>query len=386
MPVSGPLAQILARLREFREEAGITAKELEEKLILGPGWIESFEAGRAVPAVDALLAILHAVGRTPAELFDGAAAGAAPGEVERSLFAEPDGDDLLLRFKYADFDASYRLPGASLAEFEGALRVLRDGLAGKGQKSDAIVATFQTAMDLWPRANPSDMWWFLVQRAYLDPFNHPASAARTDLPQSWKRTAGWALERVLVAHYGPFLESRGVSVAIPPAAEKRQLLGQLRISGRLEADKVDVVLSGRADDRSEPRCFGAVHVKASFAERRTDDVNLSRALIEAGYCSPFWTMDCKSTPSADPANRGELGELLAEADDPRSAKRKDFEVDGFFSGCFSYNATTKPTPRGQKHVASRVHVCDFSDPDDDFSRFLLAEWDAFRKRGPVARK
>lgn len=58
-------------------------------------------------------------------------------------------------------------------------------------------------------------------------------------------------------------------------------------------------------------------------------------------------------------------------------------MDGFFSGCFSYNANTKPTPRGQKDVASRVHVCDFSDPDDGFSRFVLEEWDAFRKRGPA---
>lgn len=203
MPISGPLAQILARLREFREAAGITTTELEQELILGPGWIESFEAGRALPAVGALLAILHAVGRTPAELFDGAGSGAAPGSVERFLFAEPDGDDLILRFPYADFDASYRLPGASLGEFEEVLRVLRDGLAGRGQKSDAIVASFRTAMDCWPEANPSDMWWFLVQRAYLDPFNHPASAARTDLSQSWKRAAGWALERILVAHYGP---------------------------------------------------------------------------------------------------------------------------------------------------------------------------------------
>lgn len=309
MPISGPLAQILARLREFREAAGITTTELEQELILGPGWIESFEAGRALSAVDALLAILHAVGRTPAELFDGAGSGAAPGSVERFLFAEPDGDDLILRFPYADFDASYRLPGASLGEFEEVLRVLRDGLAGRGQKSDAIVASFRTAMDCWPEANPSDMWWFLVQRAYLDPFNHPASAARTDLSQSWKRAAGWALERILVAHYGPFLESHGVSVAIPVGAEKGRLLGRLQISGRLEIDKVDVVLSGRADDRSEPECFGVVHVKASFAERRTDDVELSRALIEAGYCSPFWTMDCKSTPGAHPVNRGELGEL-----------------------------------------------------------------------------
>lgn len=385
MLVSRPVGQILGRLRNFREEAGITTKELEKKLILGPGWVESFEAGRAIPSVDALLAVLHAVGGTPGELFDGVESGAAPGAMERFLFAEEDDDALFLHFKYADFDASYLLRGASLREFEEVLRVLRDGLAGNGQKSDAIVAAFRTAMACWPQANPSDIWWFLVQRAYLDPFNHPASEARRDFAQSWKRAGGWALERILVAHYGPFLEQHGVCVSIPAGEEKGRLLGQVHISSRLEIDKVDVVLSGRTSNQPEPQCFGVVHVKASFAERRTDDVELSRALIEAGYCSPFWTMDCKSTPSAAPINKGELGELLDEVNDSRSAKRKDFEVDGFFSGCFSYNASTKPTPPDQDNVASRVFVCDFSDPDDDFSRIILEEWGAFRKRGPKAR-
>jgi transcriptional regulator with XRE-family HTH domain len=380
VPVSRPLRLILDRLREFREEAGITTTDLEKELILGPGWVRSFEAGGAVPSVDTLLAILHAVGRTPAELFGGVEAGAEPGTVERSLFAESAGDDLVLHFDYADFDASYFLRDASLEEFEEVLRVLRDGLAGSGQKSDAIMAAFRGAIDSWPQANPSDIWWFLVQRAYLDPFNHPASEARRDFEQSWKRAGGWALERILVAHYGPFLARHGVSIAIPKGEEKKKLLGQVDIPSRLEIDKVDVVLSGRDGADAEPRCFGAVHVKASFAERRTDDVELSRALVQAGYCSPFWTMDCKSTPGVAPVNKGELGELLDEAGDARSAKRKDFEVDGFFSGCFSYNAATKPTPAAQKDVAAAIHVCDFSDPDDDFSRFIRRAWDAFRKR------
>jgi len=60
-------------------------------------------------------------------------------------------------------------------------------------------------MELWPHANPSDIWWFVVSRAYHDPFNHPAHYARLDLGQSWKRTGGWALEEVLVRHYGPAL-------------------------------------------------------------------------------------------------------------------------------------------------------------------------------------
>jgi len=185
---------------------------------------------------------------------------------------------------------------------------LRNGLSrltaatapGRAIKKDAVATAFLKAVELWPKANPSDLWWFLVYRAFCDPYNHPAQFARLNLDQSWKRTAGWALEEVLVRHYGPL----------------RKHIQEARLTGRIEADKVDVLLTG--DTGSGPRFFGVVHVKASFAERRTDDVPLSEALARAGYTSPLWTMDCKSSPATHPLNRGELGR----AHGKRGAKRK----------------------------------------------------------------
>jgi transcriptional regulator with XRE-family HTH domain len=379
MPASPTVERLLRRVRELREKAGIAPEELERQLILGPGWIDRFEAGEAVPDLDVLMAILHLLGRTPADLFNELEIDSHPGSVARNLLAEAIGDDLLLQFDYADHEASHHLADASLDEFEEVLRILRDGLATMAQKSDAVVATFEEAVSVWPDSNPSDLWWFLVYRAYLDPFNHPASQARRNFHQSWVRTGGWALERILVRHYGPFLQQHGIQISIPVGDEKELLVGQLKVPSRLEPDKVDVVLSS-ADTDGRPVCFGAIHVKASFAERRTDDVELSKALVDAGYCSPFWTMDCKSSPSDNPVNRGELGELLGEMDDTRSAKRKDFEVDGFFSACFSYNSRTKPTPVDQKDVAARIYVCDFKDPDDPFTGYVRAEWERFKKQ------
>ena len=215
---------------------------------------------------------------------------------------------------------------------------------------------------------------FVVSRSYYDPFNHPADYARLNLDQSWKRTGGWALEEIFVRHYGAFLHERGVKMYIAPADEKRRILARLKVADRLEADKVDVMLSGTVAGRDE--FFGVCHVKASIAERRTDDVPLSRALIKAGYTSPFLTMDCKSGPSESPVNRGELGSVLRGKTDERSAKRKDIEDDGYFSACFSYNRNTIPTPQKQRAKA-RIYVCDFSDPDDAFSEFVLAEWKRF---------
>jgi hypothetical protein len=120
-----------------------------------------------------------------------------------------------------------------------------------------------------------------------------------------------------------------------------------------------------------------VHVKASFAERRTDDVPMSKALVDGGYVSPLWTLDCKSTPSDNPFNKGELGTAKSRIEDRRSAKRKDIEDDGYFSSCFSYNKNTIPTLINQKSKA-RIFVCNFNGPSKDaFFNFIVESWNQF---------
>lgn len=385
------IERMLTRLRELREEAGITPEELDARLILGPGWTARFESGQTVPTLDVLVVILAALGRSLGDLLEGL--GAATGEnttaaavVDRVLWAEEQGENLLVHFPYADHDATYELENATLSEFEDVVRVLRDGLAVLGQgrvpdrsaKMTAVARSFLRAVELWPHVNPSDIWWFMVARAYHDPFNHPASFARLDLGQSWKRTGGWALESILVSHYGPALKKAGIKLFIADSKQRRHYISQLAVADRLEADKMDVLLVGELE--GEERCFGVVHVKASFAERRTDDVPMSHALVQAGYCSPLWTMDCKSTPASEPLNRGELGAPLSGAVDKRSAKRKDIEDDGYFSACFSYNARTAETPEGQS-ARPRIVVCDFRDPDDDaFVRFIKRSWQEMQPR------
>ncbi len=133
-----------------------------------------------------------------------------------------------------------------------------------------------------------------------------------------------------------------------------------------------MVLTG--DTPQGPKFFGVIHVKASFAERRTDDVPMSIALTRAGYTSPLWTMDCKSMPAAQPLNRGELGVVEGR----RSAKRKDIENEGYFTGCFSYNKNTRPSPV-ELPEERRIRVADFSNPDDEFSRFIIRRWQTLPK-------
>lgn len=374
----GYLKALLANLRVLREGAGLSESQLEERLILGPGWIAQFENGITVPSIDMVLAILHELGAHLDQLLDGLPEPEAA-EVERTIFAEESGQNLTINFRYANFDAQYELADGTMDDFEAVLKTLRDGLArlanpnstqSEAIKRDSVARTFLTAVRLWPTANPSDLWWFFVSRAYCDPYNHPAQFARLSFEQSWKRTGGWALEEILVQHYGPFLKQHGVNLFVPDGAEKQRLAESLRLTDRLEADKIDVVLTG--DTTNGSRFFGVVHVKASFAERRTDDVPMSLSLIRSGYTSPLWTMDCKSTPSAHPINRGELGDT----DGRRSAKRKDIENDGYFTGCFSYNKNTQPS-QTTLPAERRIYVCDFTNPDDVFSQFILQQWRKF---------
>ncbi|MBL7186957.1 MAG: helix-turn-helix transcriptional regulator [Phycisphaerae bacterium] len=375
------LIALLERLRVLREQVGVSASELEERLILGPGWITRFERAETIPSLEMLLAIAGEMGFGMEELFSNLPDAAQNPKVERHIYVEKAGSDVTVRFRYASYDAKYTLSNSTVDEFEHVVKTLRDGLSrlssadtrlGQALKTDSVTRAFLEAVKTWPTANPSDIWWFLIYRAYCDPFNHPAQFARLDLTQSWKRTGGWALEEILVRHYSPFLKKKGIALFIPDGAKKQEIVNAIDVGDRIEADKIDVVLSGCKAGRKSI-FFGVVHVKSSFAERRTDDVPMSTALSSSGYTSPLWTMDCKSTPADEPLNRGELGEVGGR----RSAKRRDIEDEGYFTGCFSYNQNTVPSP-SILPAERRIYVCDFRNPDDCFTRFVVARWKDFR--------
>ena len=201
--------------------------------MLGPGWIDAFETGTVVPTLDVFLALVQALEVT---IHDVTANVPPVGALTRKLYASQHNTDLLLHFDYTDYKATYRLPQATLAEFEALLHQLRIDLAATataqvGQddasKTDAVATAFLSAVACWPTANPSDLWWFLIYRAFLDLFNHPATESQRDLGQSWKRTAGWALERVLVWHYRPWLAEHNVRLFVAEASEKQALIAQL---------------------------------------------------------------------------------------------------------------------------------------------------------------
>ncbi len=380
------LSLIPYRLKQFREQSGFTAAQVEECLILGPGWVHAIESGLIIPSLDLVASLLSVYSKSLADLAEGAT-GAVP-SIHRSIVAAANGQNIDVNFEYSKHDATYKLLNATIEQFNEVVLTLRNGLArlsslnnddsdlAKSIKTESVASAFLKAVMLWPSANPSDIWWFVVYRAYCDQYNHPSEHSRLDYTQSWKRTGGWALEKILEKHYSPILAQHGINLVIADGARKSRLIQRISIGHRLEADKIDILLT--VGEGVSEKLIGVVHVKASFAERRTDDVPMSQALVKAGYISPLWTMDCKSSPSTNPINRGELGEVfIGQGVDYRSAKRKDIEDDRYFSACFSYNKNTKPTP-DEYNARARVVVCDFSTPNDLFVRFIVTERDRVR--------
>jgi hypothetical protein len=48
----GYIQALLKNIEVLREKAGLAPGDLEERLILGPGWIDRFERGESVPSID----------------------------------------------------------------------------------------------------------------------------------------------------------------------------------------------------------------------------------------------------------------------------------------------------------------------------------------------
>ena len=336
----------------------MTQEDLAEVSGLDRSYIGGVERGERNPTLSAILRLASSLQVSPAAFFEGIGQNApVSGPLLYGLRAAASDEGLLIHFKYDQFDAEFSLPDATQQEFNEVVKVLRDGLTTSKRRADAVANAFLLAVKTWPDANPSDLWIFLINHAYCDRSNHPVDNARLNLEQSWKRTSGWALERVLVSHYGPFLGGKGLRLEIPNKARKIRLLGHLD-DPRVIPDKADVLVSYECE--GSERLLGVVHVKASIAERRTDDVPMSQALLEAEHLSVFWTMDSKAFPGTRPVNLGELGGV---GDGQTSDKRRDFEEHGNFSACFSYNRNTIATTSDSDRAASRIFGCDFTNPD-----------------------
>ena len=132
--------------------------------------------------------------------------------------------------------------------------------------------------------------------------------------------------------------------------------------------KLDTALEGRRDWQWQ--IFGGAHVKASLAERVSDDVPTSEKMMGKGFLSPLLTLDVKSfPPPKDVVNRGELG-----SPDKPSEKRTYIEEHGSFDNCYSYNLRSVPS-RGKTTSGKKIYTLRMSGQRDQLVDDLEAAQD-----------
>lgn len=270
-----------------------------------------------------------------------------------------------LRLTVNRVEAELDLPGLTEAAYRRVQDNLNRFLSEPATKNrEAIAAAFLRVLRESPEANPSDLWHHVVYRLYCDilPRHRPQNPG-----QSWVRASGEALEQFVEAWYGPILERRGVEIiALISRDQKRNVLEVMGLGREVGDSKLDVALYLASTEGRE--IFGGVHVKASLAERVSDDVPASRAMMKRGLFSPLWTLDVKSfpPPHGDLVNKGELGSREAP-----SEKRRYIEEHGDFDNCYSANRRSVPSA-GSTASGRRIYTLNLSEQPDQFASDVIS--------------
>ena len=258
------------------------------------------------------------------------------------------------------------LPGVSEEAYQTTAALLDADLSdSKIKNREAISKAFLYVLSQCPNANASDLWHHVVYRLYCSIF----PKYRTQDPkQSWVRAGGDALEMSLEHLYSPILAPHGIRLRmLIGAVEKKHALSEMGIETTVGAAKLDMTLH-IATAENQWKIIGGVHVKASLAERVSDDIPASRAMMAAGYFSPLWTLDVKSFPPpyGDLLNRGEFGTLAIP-----SEKRRYVENHGEFHAAYTANSRSVPSPEITAS-GKRIHRLDLSNQPDQFAKDVIA--------------
>jgi BsaWI restriction endonuclease type 2 len=176
----------------------------------------------------------------------------------------------------------------------------------------------------------------------------------------------------LEQHYNPIFKQNGIVVRwLYNDALRSSALKEMKIEGEVGGSKLDIALYGTIAGKLI--IFGGIHAKLSLAERVSDDVPCSVAMMKRGLSSYLITLDAKSfpPPNGDLVNRGELGTLENPSD-----KRAYIESHGSFTACFSYNLRTAPS--GLKTSSGRrIYSSTFSLKKDPLPGVVLSAWQTF---------
>ena len=233
---------------------------------------------------------------------------------------------------------------------------------------EAIAQALEFAVNELPDLNPSDIYQHIAYRIYIREYK------QSKPEQSWVRAGGEAIELFIERRYASVLKLHGITIkALLSAKAKAEVLREMGLTGQVGDSKLDLAFYGHYQGRNI--IFGGVHSKASLAERVSDDVPCSEAMMRRGLSSFLYTFDSKSfpPPAGDLVNRGELG-----SNEQPSDKRRYIEQHGSFDACFSYNLRTIPSPE-YTQSGKRIFVCSLKPQEDIFPFQVIAAWERYKQ-------
>lgn len=261
-----------------------------------------------------------------------------------------------------------RLNQAKLDAIRARLADLLSQPPTRVKNRDAIAGAFAYGIELCPKINPSDLWHHVIYREFVRTIKDFRRV--TDPKQSWVRSSGDAFEIFLQDYYNARLAADGVWLtALFSTRESKDVLEGMGIHEEVGGSKLDLSI------RTATKIIGGIHAKASLAERVSDDVPASLAMMRKGYLSALVTLDVKSFPPSMTVpdarayqNRGELGTPSAPSD-----KRKYIEDHGSFDLCISYNhrTVTSPSSTSSRKRISTVNLNGPSDALEDAIRAMI---------------
>lgn len=237
------------------------------------------------------------------------------------------------------------------------------------QAYGAISHAYIYAVNLCPKANPSDLWQHIIYRTFTDNGKNE---------QSWKRASGQAFENAFVELYNSHLANYGIRLVVLSSTTANQALEEMGLKGAIAPSKMDIAIQGNCGlAEAKWKIFGVVHAKTSIAERIKDDAPASKIIMEKGFLSVLVTLDSKSfpPPHGDGVNHGELGgRTFGQKKTGPQPKRDYFEIDGDFHFGYSYNLRTPPTI-GETRSGSKIKTLSFNlSQPDGFVKDVTEYW------------
>ena len=369
--------EIIAHLRQIREDRKITQTVLAEKLDSAQSLVAKVESAERRLDIVEFFDWLKALEYEPKQFFEEIGwfprhieeAGLVPIPLRGQVEKHPRGVRVPLVWQGQNHYIV--LEGTTTHKY---LKIEEEivGLFGQlnqpkppFKNREAIAQALLLAVDEMPDLNPSDVYQHIIYRLYIREYT------QSKADHSWVRAGGEAVEVFIERRYRERLAAAGITIrALLSGRAKAEASAAMDLLS-IGASKLDIALYG--EHRGRQVIFGGIHSKASLAERVSDDEPCSRRMIEKGLVSILYTFDSKSfpPPHGDLVNKGELGSI-----EQPSAKRKYVEVDGIFSACFSYNLRSVPSPLTTPSNR-RIFVSSLKPEEDTLPDFIIDAWKQF---------